>query len=470
MMKNRMALRAVLIMCLALAQAAWGQWSSDPSKNLALSDKVNNDQVQPKLKSLPNGQWYVSWFDADPNTPPFGYDVYVQSLTSGGVERFRHDGLMVANLSDSSTQDYGLDVDTNGNALIAFLDTREGSNEQVTAAKIARWGTRLWGHLGVQLTNDSSFHGAPKIAAAADGGAFVAWISDSNTVVQKLDRHGAPQWGTGIVIGESGYNDWLADLHASDDGSVIISWVRAQGFGSDRQLRANKISASGDLLWGAKNVTLFDVGSLQFGNFPYFIPDGNGGAVFAWYTSRPSLQVFAQHIRADGKEAFPHNGSAGSTDNFTVHVEPSVAYRAETDESFLFWTEEDSLQFVNGVSGQKFEPHGGKRWGKLGRIIIPLGNDSQTFVKTVQVGTGAWVFWVDSPAYGKDTIRAARLSGKGQLLCQPFVVSSTPSNKWGLWATTAPFGKTALAWTDDRIGNNSIYIQNVNPDCSLGQE
>jgi hypothetical protein len=35
---------------------------------------------------------------------------------------------------------------------------------------------------------------------------------------------------------------------------------------------------------------------------------------------------------------------------------------------------------------------------------------------------------------------------------------------------TAPSGLAAVAWTDDRIGNNAIYIQNVNPDCSLGQE
>ena len=50
-MKNKMALVTVLIMCLTLVQAAWGQWSSDPSMNLPLADKLNNDQVQPKVKT-----------------------------------------------------------------------------------------------------------------------------------------------------------------------------------------------------------------------------------------------------------------------------------------------------------------------------------------------------------------------------------------------------------------------------------
>ena len=221
-------------------------------------------------------------------------------------------------------------------------------------------------------------------------------------------------------------------------------------------------------MWGKSNVVIFDQGSLQFGNFPKFILDGSGGAVFSWYTSIPALQCFAQHIRADGSEAFPHNGSAGSTDTFNVRVEPSVSYRAATDETFLFWTEEDSNQFVNGVYGQKFNGQGGSEWSATGLVLVPLGSDSQTFVENVQIGTGAMVLWVDSPGYGLSTMQAVKLDGKGNVLCAPFPVSSAPANKYGLSLATVRSGLTAVAWTDDRIGNNSIYMQNVNPNCSLG--
>ena len=101
-------------------------------------------------------------------------------------------------------------------------------------------------------------------------------------------------------------------------------------------------------------------------------------------------------------------------------------------------------------------------------MLIPLGSDTQTFVENVQIGTGAMVLWVDSPGYGLSTMRAAKLDGKGNVLCAPFPVSSAPANKYGLSVATARSGLTAVAWTDDRIGNNSIYIQNVNPNCSLG--
>jgi hypothetical protein len=468
-MKMRLVLGTGMIALLTMGGSAWAQWSPDPAKNLDLAGRINNDQVQPKLIPLKNDEWYISYFDANPNDPPpQGYDVYYQRLDVHGYKMFRNWGSRVALLSNSSTEDYGLDIDINGDALLAFLDTREGANQQVTAARMDKSGAPLWGTTGVQLTNDQNFNAAPKIAGTSDGKSVVAWTSNSNVVVQKLDEYGKPAWSAPLTFLESGYNYSVADLHASDNGSVIISLVRDQGFGSARQLRTNKISASGELLWGASNVVLFDQGSLQFGNFPYFITDGAGGAVFAWYTAYPVTQVFTQHIRADGSAAFRLNGAAGSTNTSNIRYEPTVAYRQATDETFLFWTEADSNQFFNGVSGQKFDGKGNSQWAATGLVIVPLGSNTQTFVKAVSAGSGALVFWVDSPGYGADTIQAIKLNGLGRKFCSQFAVSTAPATKYGLAVATASSARTAVVWADDRIGNNAIYIQNVNPDCTLG--
>ena len=471
-MKSALRSIAVCLFALAFSATGWAQWSSNPALNLPLADNNNgSDQVQPKLVPLQNNGWYVSWFDSNPATPPpVGYDVFYQRLSTAGVEKFQHDGIRVADLTNSSTEDYGLDADKNGNAYIAFLDTREDhTNQQVTAAKMGAHGKALWGQLGVQLTSDSSFHASPKITVTSDGNIVVAWISDSNVVLQKLNPAGQPQWGSGVVLTESGYNYSLADLHAADNGSVIVSWARAQGFGSNSQLRANKISSTGSLMWGSGNVDIFDVGSLQFGNFPYFVYDGNGGAVFAWYTSAPTLQCFAQHILANGTEAFPHNGSPVSGNVFDVRVAPSAAYRPATQEVFVFWTEEDPNQVFNGVYGQKFNSVGKPQWGQDGMIVVPLGSDQQFFIQTVPMKSGVLTFWVDQQNFGSSTIQAVALDGKGGTVCPQFAVSSTPSDKSRPVAAISPAGVAAIAFEDDRIGNNGIYIQNVNSDCSLGQ-
>jgi hypothetical protein len=465
---------SLLLGATLLGATAWAQWSSDPATNLALADNNDGaDQVQPKVRPLPNHGWYVSWFDADPNSPPpIGYSVYLQRLSPSGIEQFPHGGIEVAHLSNSSTEDYGLDIDSAGNALLAFLDTREGANQQVTAAKMSPAGKALWGKLGVQLTKGSVHsNAAPKIAGTSDGGIVVAWTSDSNTVLQKLNANGKPQWGKGVVLSESQFDYSLADLHAAADGSVIVSWVRNQGFGSDSQLRANKVSSTGKLLWGKKNVTIFDTGSLQFGSFPYFVPDGKGGAVFSWYTSSPALQCFAQHILANGKEAFPHNGSAASTNMTNVRVDPAASYRASTNEVFLVWTEEDSNQVQNGIYAQKFGAKGGRGWGQDGLVIVPLGADSEILPSNVQIGNGELAFWIDMKSFGDASIQAARLQDNGKFKCAQFPVSTAMSNKGRPAANiVTATGLSAIAFEDDRIGNNGIYIQNVNGDCSLGQK
>jgi hypothetical protein len=462
---------------LTLASAAWAQWSSDPNQNLALSNISGADQVQPKVLPLPNNSWYVSWFNNNPNDPPpNGYDVYYQLLNPTGFEQFPHDGVQVAKLTLSSTEDYGLAADADGNALLAFLDDRKDpNNPQVTAAKMSASGQPLWGASGIALTFDSAFHASPKIAATSDGYVVVAWTSNSSVVLQKLDANGRPQWvggnafNYGVTLQESGYNYSLADLHASDNGSVIVSWVRNKGYGSNNYLYANKISAAGKILWTG-NVKVFDGGSLQFGEFPYFQSDGNGGAIFSWYSNSPSLQVYAQHILSDGTEAFGHNGAVGSTNQFNVRVSPSASYNPSTQETFLFWTEEDSNQFENGVSGQKFNSAGARQWGDGGLPIVPLGTDTQTWVENVQIGSGALVFWVDSPGYGAGTLYAAKLDGAGNFVCSQFGVSTASADKFRLSANIASSGLAAVAWEDDRNGENDIYIQNVNPDCSLGIE
>ncbi len=462
---------------LMLSANAWAQWSSDPNQNLALSDIAGADQVQPKLAPRADNGWYVSWFNANPNDPPpNGYDTYLQRLDANGYEQFAHDGLQVAKLTNSSTEDYGLDVDAQGNALIAFLDTRERPTQQVTVAKISPTGVALWGANGIQVSRNASDAHSPRVAATSDGGVVVAWISDSYTVVQKLDANGRPQWAgpqakyAGIILGEAGSNYQVADLHASDNGSVIISFSRDRGFRTNRFLYANKISASGQLLWGAGHVKVWDGGSLQLGNYPRFVTDGNGGAVFSWYTSIPSLQVYAQHILANGSEAFQHNGVPVSTDNTNVRVDPAASYRASTQEIFVFWEEEDQFQSVSGEYGQKIDASGARKWGDTGRVIVPLQQNAEIFAQSVQIGDGAFAFWVDQQVTQNGTIQGIRLDNAGNAVCQQFAVSSVDSPKSRPWAGITASGTTAIAFQDYRNGNSDIYIQNVNPDCSLGIE
>src|SRR5579863_8811765 len=103
-MKRLLCRTAVLILTFAFASSAWAQWSSNPAINLPLADNNNgSDQVQPKLAPLSSSGGYVSWFDANPDSPPpIGYSVFYQRLNEAGYEKFQHDGLEVAQIGRAS--------------------------------------------------------------------------------------------------------------------------------------------------------------------------------------------------------------------------------------------------------------------------------------------------------------------------------------------------------------------------------
>jgi hypothetical protein len=317
----------------------------------------------------------------------------------------------------------------------------------------------------------SSFKGNPKITPTSDGAVVIAWIDDSDIVLQRVNSSGAPQWGpSGITIAApAGLTYSLTDLHTGGSGTVIVSWVSSAGFSGPKHLLANKLGADGSLLWGADHVTVFDGGSLQFGNFPSFLSDGAGGAVFGWYQVDP-LQSRAQHILSDGSEAFPHNGSLGSTDTSHDQVNPSVSYDPATSSTYLFWDEIlEGPQTNEGISGQKFDSTGAAQWSSTGVVVQPFTSSAVINVTSTFTSTGALVVWSSEPAFAQDTIMGARLDASGTLTCEPFAVSSRVSSKSRLDLTFSGVTEDALAvWSDGRSDGGDIYGQNINSDCSLG--
>lgn len=98
-----------------------------------------------------------------------------------------------------------------------------------------------------------------------------------------------------------------------------------------------------------------------FGLIPRFVLDGRGGAIFAWYSIDPQIQVFAQHVQANGSTAFAHNGVAVPTHPQQARTDPAITYQPATGETTLFWTELDSAERQRGVYAQKRDARGARQ-------------------------------------------------------------------------------------------------------------
>jgi len=446
---------------LTIAAPAQAQWPDDPAANLSIGD-LSGEQVQAKVRVTPDGGAYVSWFD---NTSG-GYDVTLQRLDTDGNELWAHNGIVIADRSFSSTQDYDLDIDTAGNALLAFRDDRLGGT-QITATKVSPAGVQLWGATGVQLTNGADFYAAPKIAGTTDGQVVVAWTNNSDIKLQKLDGAGVPQWGAGktiLAIGGDGTS--ASDMDASDAGGVIISMVR--GFISPKHLHAQKLDSAGNFKWGANPLPVFNGGNLQTGNFPQFVPDGNGGAVFTWYSVNAGLQCHAHWIKFNRAEAFGHDGVIVST-TARDRTAPDVAFNPLTSETFVFWREEE-FPGMFGVFGQKLGATGTRLWGNGGIEIVPLTTTEVGSVRVAPVEDGAEVLWVRTQAFNQQTIHAARYNNDGTSAWSPrsTTVSSVVSGKSRMAVESTPTGAVLTVWSDTRDDVNDVYGQRVALDGSLG--
>lgn len=449
-----------------LAAPLSAQWSTDPAQNLAVADAAS-DQNLAKLAPTADGGAWVSWFDGLAS----GWDVRVQKLGADGVERFAHNGLLVADRAFTSTQDYGLDLDVNGDALLAFRDTRPGGT-QVTAAKVTLAGTQPWGTSGSVLTNTASFVASPKIAGTSDGGAVVAWSEGAEVKLQRLDAGGAPLWGAGVTLTPSVGSYSVADLHADGD-EVVLALVHATGgFSAPRHLRAQRFDASGAPLWGVGTLAVFDGGSLQIGNFPAFKLDAAGGALFAWYASSPALQSFVQRIDAAGIERFAHNGVAVATTAGRVRVNPDAALDEATGAVFVAWREQNGAQSQQGISAQRIDVGGNRLWSDDGVTLVALGAPVQDLARVVVGGAqgGALVLWSEAPTFATDVLYGVHLDATGAVDVPRFDVASTPSQKMRLATAKSRLGagSALLAWTDARADAGDIFAQSVGFDGALG--
>lgn len=465
----RSILGGTLGLAACLASPAHAQWSDDPAQNLVVADRPGG-QVQPKIVATADGGFYVSWFDAGS-----GYDVYLQRLAADGTETWAHNGVQVADRGFSSTEDYGLDIDADGNALLAYRH-EEGGVVQAAANRIAPDGTLLWGAGGIVVSTDSGDVHSPSVVATDDGNTVVAWsASDGSIGLQKLDGDGNPLWGGGVFVAPPSGFFLMADLQAADDGAVIASWA-AWLSSQNRQYWTQKFAGiDGAPLWGSEPVKVFDGsgGAMQFGYTPDFLPDGDGGAVFVWYTVSQAGSARAQHILANGSAAFAQNGVLLATDTALTHTSPIGAYDPASGDIYAIWHVADALtQSEIGVNAQRIDATGTRQWGDDGKVLVPQSSSDQSQFSALALADGALFAWTGNSWPQPMPVQVARLDAAGDYVwaSEQVAIKTGPTDTARMAGAlgTQPFA--AWVWQDDTDGasGGSLKAQNIDFNGNLG--
>lgn len=447
----------------SLAPTVLADWSTDPAVNTPVCIAAN-DSIQPKAVPGPDGGTYVSWFDNRVG----GYDVYLQRFDKNGNPMWTENGILIADLANSSTQDYGLCADGTGGCALAFLDTRFGG-VKVTATRVDASGSQVWGDNGVQMAGAGASQNSPRISLSADGAIIVGWTDGNSTGLHRFNLNGVAAWATPVFLTTAGAGLTLADLQPGDGTSVIVSMVRATGFAGAKTLRAQKVDAAGALLWGAAHVNVFTTGSLQFGNFPPFVSDGAGGAVFAWYTTGP-LQSWAQRVNAAGAIQWGTNGVGVTTTTTKERTAPSVAFDAATQTTYVGWLDHTPNTSLYGTAAQAFDSAGNRLWGVNGATLLATQTNFGTREMEAEVLNGKGTFfYVRDTAFNNGTLFAAALNGDGTPAWRGTSVT-LGANPVGYSRFEAlSYGDHVVAvWQDTRNGNEDLFGDSLLPDGTLG--
>jgi len=455
---------ALAIACAVLPAAA--RWPDDPAQNLVISDRPEF-QYDTRVLPAPGDGWYIAWVDRRDG----GRDIYLQRLDAAGNAMWPAGGILAATRSAAANQGVDVDIDAQDHIILAFHDVRAGIN-QIVASRIAPNGQPVWGAEGVQLTDniDEEVVLLPRIAITDDGEIIIGWshnetdtTEDLKIKMQRLAPDGSPIWDEPLALApEMHATFWLCDLNPSNDGAVIASWVRELNYDAPRHIWAQKFDRDGNAIWNCAagrevpHLVIFDAGSIQHGCFPPFVCDGAGGAIFSWYrTYDGPLQVFAQHVRADGTEAFPHQGAAVSIVP-RERNSPRVCHNRDRQETFVFWVEQIYGESILAIYGQMLNASGGRQWGDEGVQIVPGTSVQHHDICTLPCDEGAMVFWIEEPQWEHCYLNATRLDGHSAFLWEPSIViaSTVCADKDDLAASMNGHGNIALAWSDGRSADD----------------
>jgi len=214
--------RAAALACLVffavavVAPPALAQWSSDPAVNSPIAVK-SGDQVQPKVRPIPGGAGTSAGSTTRRAATTSTFSGLMSTAWRSGPRADPGRGPRL-----QLDEDYGLDVDGSGNALLAFDDDRFATR-RITATKIDPREPALGRERDPDPETTGDVH-SPKIAAASDGRSSWPGPPAARSSCNRMQADGTAVWDR--VRSSSGLTFGLADLRAAggSDTGAIVSW------------------------------------------------------------------------------------------------------------------------------------------------------------------------------------------------------------------------------------------------------
>ena len=260
-----------------------------------------------QLSSDGNGGAIIVWED---NRSGTDIDVYAQKVDAAGTMQWSANGVALTSAIGGNEQ-YLQMVSDAGGAIMCWESRRSGTDFDIYAQKINSSGVAQWTVNGVAACVAANNQQFPQLATDGSGGAIITWQDlrpatggSSDVYAQRINSSGTVLWATDgeAVCSRSGSGAQTAPQIAPDGiGGATIAWTDGRSATNPNDIYAQRINASGNVLWTTNGAGV----STATGNqrYPFIINDGINGMIVSWQDSRSDPNrddIYAQRINPDG--------------------------------------------------------------------------------------------------------------------------------------------------------------------------
>ncbi len=273
------------------------QWTTD---GVVLCNAVNS-QWSPTIVSDGAGGAIVTWYDYRASTSDA--NIYAQRIDASGAVQWAANGVALCTATANQSIPK-ITTDGAGGAIVTWQDYRGGTTADIYAQRVNAPGAVQWAANGAVVCTATADQLSPVIASDGAGGAIVTWedyraaYNDDNIYAQRIDPTGAALWAAnGVALCAAIHNQAQPAIDADGSGGAIVSWTDSRG--SDEDVYAQRVDASGVVQWTADGVALETAPNDQYA--PAIVANGVGGAIVAYFDRQNSDQdIYAQRVGPGG--------------------------------------------------------------------------------------------------------------------------------------------------------------------------
>jgi hypothetical protein len=351
--------------------------------------------------------------------------------------------------------------DGEGGAIVTWRDSRSGLDSDIYAQRISANGTVQWTADGVALCTATSNQELPTIASDGSGGAIVTWYdyrsgNFSDIYAQRISASGAVLWtANGVAICAAAGHQYNPTIISDDAGGAIVTWWDSRSGNYD--IYVQRISSGGTVQWTADGEAVCAAADDQRAST--IASDGVGGVIVAWRDRRSgNYDIYVQRISSGGTVQWTANGVAICTDT-GAQYSPIIVSDGVGGAIFTWY---DYRSDNYDIYAQRISASGVVQWTANG-VALCTATSNQWFPTIASDGaSGAIITWYSGPS-GNYDIYVQRISANGtvQWTADGVALCTDPGDQAYPTIVTDGEGGAIVTWYDDRYVSTDIYVQRI---------